>query len=176
MRYPEIKQLQALSAFKSDGTPVPALLDPTNGVGTTLGVATYLFPLGGEKDGSIVESCMVGLSAAWPTGIIGAITIEGTCFTKTVTGCNQGPQDITDWDIVSGAWQKIDPTLAGSIYAVATGANVTMTKYTCTLAAFATAGGAFWNIPELGALRLRARVVLTTGGFLRMFGHSKLGS
>ncbi len=172
-RYPEIKQLSALLAYKSDGTLVQPVLDPNNGPGVNLGVATYLFPLGGERYGSVVESCMVALSALWPAGIVGSITIETTNFPKTMLSTDQGPPDVTDWDIVSNAWQKIDPTLAGSVYAIATGTGV-MTKYTCAIAA--GAGGAFWNIPEIGSWRLRARVALTTGGFLRMMAHSKLGS
>jgi hypothetical protein len=173
MRYPEYRSLSAISAYKSDGTPVPAVLDPVNGPGVQLGVATYLFPLGGERGGAIVETAMVALNALWPAGIVGTITIEGTCFPRTMTGADQGPNDVTDWDVASNAWQKIDPTLAGAVYAVGSGSG-TMAKYTCTIAA--GAGGALWNIPEIGALRLRARAVLTTGGFLRVYGHSKLGS
>jgi len=173
MRYPDIKQLSAFAAYKSDGTLVPVVNDPTNGPGVTLGIATYLFPFGGERYGSVVETVMHSISALWPAGIVGSITIEATNFPKTLTGSDQGPNDVTDWDIASNAWQKIDPTLAGAVYAVATGTG-TMTKYTCAIAA--GAGGALWNIPELGSLRLRARAALTTGGFLRMFGHAKLGS
>jgi hypothetical protein len=173
MRYPEIRQLSAFSAFKSDGTVIPAIIDATNGPGMTLGVATYLIPLGGERYGSIVETTMASLSAKWPSGIAGTITIEATNFPKTMTCTDQGPADITDWDITSGAWQKIDPTLAGSVYAIATGTG-SMTKYTCTVTA--GVGAAFWNIPEIGSLRLRANIAVTTGGFIRFFGHSKLGS
>lgn len=173
-RYNEIRQLSALPAFRSDGLLVAPTLDPTNGPGVTLGIATYLFPFGGERYGAIVETTMHSISALWPTGIVGTITIEGTNFPKTRTGTDQGPADVTDWDIASNAWQKIDPTLAGMVYAVGDGASGVMTKFTCVVSV--GAGGAFWNIPELGSLRLRARVALTTGGFARMMGHGKLGS
>jgi hypothetical protein len=173
-RYPEIKQLSAFAAYLSTGNGVllQPSIDPTNGPGLTLTAATYLFPFGGELYGSVVETVMHALSALWPAGIVGTITIEATNFPKTVTGAVQGPNDVTDWD-VSSAWQKIDPTQAGAVYATATGTGA-MTKYTCAITA--GSGGALWNIPELGALRLRARAALTTGGFLRMFGHAKLGS
>lgn len=172
-RYPEIRQLAALSAYKSDGTPVNAAIDATNGLGVTLGVATYLFPIGGERYGSVVETVEHAISAIWPSGIVGSLTIEATCFPRTMTGADQGPNDVTDWDIASSAWQKIDPTLAGTVYAVGSGTGV-MTKYTCAVSA--GVGGAFWNIPDLGALRLRLRAALTTGGFMRVLPHSKLGS
>jgi hypothetical protein len=171
-RYPEIKQLTALAAYKSDGTFVPVVLDPTNGVGLTLAAATYLFPFGGERYGSMVETVMHALSAKWPSGIVGSITIEGTNFPKTITGADQGAPDITDWD-TSAAWQQIDITLAGMVYAVASGTGA-MTKFTCAITA--GAGGAAWNIPDLGFMRLRAKAVLSTGGFLRMGSHAKLGS
>lgn len=173
-RYNEIKQLAALAAYKSDGTFIPAVLDTANGPGVTLGIATYLFPLGGERYGAVVETAINSLSALWPAGIVGSITIEATNFPKTRAGTDQGPADVTDWDIASKAWQKIDPTLAEMTYAVADGTSGVMTKFTCAVAA--GAGGALWNIPDLGALRLRARVALTTGGFLRMMGHGKLGA
>lgn len=173
MRYPRFKNLGALDGYKSDGTPVPAVLDPVNGVGYTLGIATYLFPIGDEAYGMGPETVMHSFSALWPAGIVGSITIEATNFPRTRGGNDQGPADITDFDIVSNAWQKIDPTLADMTYAVATGTG-TMTKFSCAIVA--GAGGAFWNIPDLGAMRLRARVVLTTGGFLRLAGHAKLGS
>jgi hypothetical protein len=173
-RYVEIPQLSALRAYKSDGTLVPAVLDPTNGPGLTLGIATYLFPLGGERYGNVVETVVHSISMLWPAGIVGSATIEATNFPKTRAGTDQGPADVTDWDIASKAWQKIDPTLAEMVYATADGVSGVMTKFTCAIAA--GAGGAFWNIPDLGALRLRVRLALTTGGFVRVFGHGKLGA
>jgi len=173
MRYPDIKTLSALLAYQSNGTPLLPALDPVNGPGLTLGVATYLFPFGGERYGTIVETTMASLSAVWPTGIVGSFTIEATNFPKTVSGSDQGIADVTDWDIAGSGWQKLDPTLAGAVYATATGTG-TMTKYTCAITS--GAGGAYWNIPELGSLRMRARITTTTGGFCRLFHHSKLGS
>lgn len=172
-RYPQLKTLSALSCYKSDGTVVPVVLDPTNGVGYTLGVATYLFPLGGERYGEVVETAMHAISALWPSGIAGTITIEGTNVPKTLQSVDQGPADVTDWDIVSHAWQLINPTLAGATYASANGTG-TMTAFTCVVTA--GAGGALWNVPDLGCMRLRAKAVITTGGFARLVGHAKLGS
>lgn len=172
MRYPDSRTVPALTAYDSFGNAVLPNIDPTKGPGVVLGVGTYLFPLGGERGGSIVETAMVSLSALWPAGIAGVLTIEGTNFPRTRTGADQGPPDVSDSD-TSAAWQPLDPTLAGAVYAIATGTG-TMLKYTCTITA--GAGGAIWNIPEIGALRLRAKAVLTTGGFLRLFPHSKLGS
>lgn len=172
-RYPEFRQLSALSAYKSDGTPVLATLDATNGAGVTLGASTYLFPFGGERYGTVVETVIHSLSARWPSGIVGVITIEGTNFPRTVTGADQGPADITDWDTTSNAWQLIDPSQAGAIWAKGSGTGA-LANYTCTITA--GAGGAFWNMPGNGAMRLRAKAVLSVGGFVRLFGHGKLGS
>jgi hypothetical protein len=172
-RYPHFPGIAALSAYKSDGTLVQSVIDPTNGPGVTLGIATYLFPLGNERYGSIIETAMVSLSAVWPTGIVGSFTIEGTNFPRTMTGADQGPADVSDWDITLGRWQQIDPTLTGAVYGTGSGTG-TMTKY--TLAITSGAGAGLWNIPEIGAARLRARITTTTGGFVRLFAHSKLGS
>jgi hypothetical protein len=172
-RYVPIKQTQALSAYLSGtGAPVPAVLDPTNGFGLTLGVGTYLFPLGGERYGSVVETVMHSFSAKWPAGIVGTLTIEGTNFPKTQTGADQGPNDITDWD-ATDAWQQLNPALTGMVLATANGTG-TMTNWSCAITA--GAGGALWNIPDLGVMRLRLKAVLSTGGFLRVTGHGKLGS
>ncbi len=152
---------------------MPAVVDPTNGPGVSLAVGTYLFPLGGERYGSVVETVCHSFSAMWPTGIVGTITIEGTSFPKTSTSADQGPADVTDWDIASNAWQQINPSLAGALWTSGSG-TASLVNFTATISA--GAGGAFWNLPGFACLRLRARAVLTTGGFLRVFGHSKLGS
>jgi hypothetical protein len=172
-RYPEIRTISALPAYLSTGTLVPAVFDPTKGPGLTLGAATYLFPLGGERYGSVVETAMHSFSAVWPSGVAGTMTIEATNFPKTSTSSDQGASDVTDWDTTTDSWQQINPTLAGAVYANANGTG-TMTAYTCVITA--GVGGAFWNVPDFGALRLRIKFVVTTGGFVRVFGHSKLGS
>jgi hypothetical protein len=181
-RYPEIKQLSALAAFNASGSTVGGVvaggivlpaLDPTNGVGVTIpGAGTWTFPLGGERYGAVIETVMHSLSAKWPSGIVGSITIEGTSFPKTVTGLDQGQPDVTDYD-TTAAWQLIDITNAGPVYAIATSTG-TMTKWTCAITA--GAGGAAWNMPELGFLRLRAKLVCSVGGFVRVAAHAKLGS
>lgn len=172
-RYPEIKQLSAYTAYLlTTGAPVPAIKDPTNGFGLVLPVGTYVFPLGGERYGSAVETAMNSFSAVWPATITGTLTIEGTNFPKTFTSADQGPTDIADWDSTA-AWQQINPTLAGAVYANASGGG-SMTAYTCTVTN--TAGGAIWNIPDMGIMRFRLKAVVTAQGFIRVFGHSKLGS
>lgn len=172
-RYPEIRQVSALPAYLlTTGTLVPVVLDPTNGIGLTLPIGTYVFPLGGERYGSVVETAMHSISAVWPSGIAGTLTIEGTSFPKTTTSADAGPADIADFSS-SAAWQQLNPTLAGAVYANASGTG-SMTAYTCTVTA--GTGGAFWNIPEMGCMRLRLKAVVTTQGFIRVFAHSKLGS
>lgn len=177
-RYCQQRQLSALIGYKSDGTQILPALDPNNatlGPCQTLGVATYLFPFGGDYLGSVAEAVMASLSGLWTAALSATVTIEATNYPKTITGNNTGAADITDWDTTTGAWQKIDPTLAGAVYAVATGTGV-MTKYTCAITAAGGGGAGFWNVPDLGALRLRAKVVVTVGGVVRFMGHAKLGS
>jgi hypothetical protein len=176
MRYSELRSLSALAAYPSGGPASAIVLPQANpgagGPGVTLGVGTFYFPLGGERAGAVVETAMHSFSAMWPLGIVGTLTIEGTNFPKTLLSTDQGPGDVNDWDATAG-WQQINPALTGMVLAVASGTGV-MTNFSCAVAS--GIGGAFWNIPDLGAMRLRLKAALTTGGLLRVFGHSKLGS
>lgn len=173
-RYPQLANNSGLFAINSANHQlIQSTLDPTNGYGLVVpGASTYMFPLGGERYGSVVETVVHSLSAKWPTGIVGTITIEGTNFPRTTTGLDQGPGDVTD-DDTTGAWQLIDITNTGMVYATASGTG-SMAKYTCTITS--GVGAAAWNIPDLGFLRMRAKLVATVGGFLRLNMNAKLGS
>lgn len=165
-----------LDGYTSTGTPMPVSRDPTNGWGVTIppGAGTYFFPLGGTS-GAIAETVFNALIAQWTATLAGVLTIEATNLPRTLSRTVQdvGGGDVNDWD-VSTAWNLIDITQAGSVYAVAQGTGNSMAKYTLTLGGTA-AGGAAWNFPELGFLRLRAKLAATAGGFLRLSMNAKLG-
>jgi hypothetical protein len=175
MRWINAKQADLYAIDTSTHAQIPVTRDPTNGLGVVIpGAGTYVFPLGGDGfGGPIVETVYNSLSAKFPAGLAGTITIEGTNFPKTLGGNDQGQADVADDDLTA-AWQLIDITQAGDIYAVASGTGNTMTKYTLALAG-TNAGGAFWNLPELGMSRLRAKLVATAAGFIRLAINAKLG-
>jgi len=173
MRYPEIRELSCIIGYNtSNGNLLLPVLDPTNGVGVTLGVGTYTFPLGGEKAGPMVEAVIHALSASWPLGIVGTLTIEATNYPKTIKSTDVGPPDLTDWD-TSGKWVQWNPTVGGANYTNASGTG-TWTNYSLGIAS--GVGAAIANLQDIGFLRMRAKIVTSVGGFFRIMNHSKLGA
>jgi hypothetical protein len=173
-RYPQLGIKGDLAGYKSDGTYMPPGKPPTKGNIVIPAAGEYYFPLGGETYGSVCETVMHSLSAVFDANLAGTVTIEGTNMVKTITGAQQGPADITDWDS-SSAWQLVDITASGVLYAVATGTGNSVTKLTLTVGG-TNAGGAFWNLPDLGMLRLRAHLHATHAGNIRFSANAKLGS
>lgn len=138
------------------------------------GAGTFFFPLGGERYGSVVETIHHSLSLVFNAALAGTFTIEGTNCAKSQSGNDVGSPDVSDWE-VSDAWQQIDITAAGMIIANITGSGNSMAKFTATIGGTA-AGGALYNIPDIGMLRLRGKFVATHSGQLRVAAQSKLGS
>lgn len=172
-RYPEIRQLSCLIGYLTGtGAQVLPVLDPTNGVGVTLGANTYYFPIGGERYGSMVEAVMQSIAMTWPSNIVATVTLEVTNFPKTVLGTDTGPADVTDWDS-SGKWVQYNPTVGGANYVNASGTG-TWTNY--SLGITAGVGSAIANVQDIAFSRMRVKVVAGTGGFFRVMSHSKLGS
>lgn len=162
-----------------DGThdPVKPIWDATNKWNTPIaGVGTYFFPLGGERYGAGVETIHHSLSLVFPASLAGTFTIEGTNCPKTQSGVDIGGPDVSDFD-TSDAWQKIDITQSGMLYANVTGTNNSLTKLTATLGG-TNAGGVLYNLPDLGMLRLRGRLIVTSvaASWIRIAANAKLGS
>lgn len=148
-----------LDAIKtSDGSVVQAERVAAT-KGCTLGVATYVFLL--DKKGSLVES----VHLQWSAALAATITFEVSNYPEHIGGQpTQGPVDVADHSTTAGEWMQINPSTA---YVPVTGANNTVSNLTIT-AGGAAAGGAWVDLGNLGARRVRVKVVVTTGGVLRV--------
>lgn len=129
----------------------------------TLGVDTYLFPLGGISD-AIIESCHILTDAT----IAGTFTIEGCNFPKFVGGMGGGTSDVSDWVNAGSVWTQINPSTA-LVDSVGTGWTWTALSGAKT----AGVGSALINLGNLGCRRARLKVVVTTGGKVRVNAHGK---
>jgi len=157
------------------GNIIPPVWDAVNNWSVAIpGAGTFFFPIGGERYGAMVETVFHSLSLVWNAALAGVFTIEGTNCAKSQTANDTGGPDVSDWD-TSPAWQQIDITAAGMLYTNITGAGNTMAKLTATIGG-ANAGGALYNLPELGMLRMRGKLVATHSGQLRVAAMAKLGS
>lgn len=127
----------------------------------TLGVDTYLFPLGGG------DSTVTGVHIVTDGTIAGTFTLEVSNMPRDPIQGGSG--NITDWDTATvGAWVKLDPSTA-YIPTVGTGWSVTNATMTKT----AGVGGAFVDLVASGAKRYRIKAVITTGGKVRVNAHGK---
>lgn len=156
-------QVRHLDAYRAAFDEDDGAVKPIDQDGyVTLGVDTYLFPLGGSDSPTIsVEVQTDGTIAA------SGITIECTNAPKT------GPGAITDWDTsASSPWVKDDSVVGGFISSNGTGWTATA----MSMAKTAGVGNAIWNLAGRGAKRYRLRAVVTTGGTMRVSDHSKTGS
>lgn len=174
-RYPQLGTRGELYMVDSTGVVTKSSWSTANRWSILVpGAGTYYFPLGGEEYGSVVETVHHSLTLVFNAALAGTFTIEGTNCAKSMSGVNQGAADVSDFD-TSAAWQLIDITAGGSLYAVATGGGNSFTKLTLTIGG-TNAGGALINLPDMGMLRLRGKLVATAAGQIRVSGHAKLGS
>lgn len=82
----------------------------------------------------------------------------------TVETCSHGRSDVSDHSAVAGEWIDQDPTTA---FVGTVGANATVTNGVLAVTAGA-AGGASWQMSGVGADRMRLKVVVATGGEMRL--------
>ncbi len=168
--------LHALDGFDTSGNRQSAVKDPTNGWGVTLTAGTYYFPLGSDSAGLIVETQDQSISLQWSAALAGTATFEVTNFPASLGGIGtSGGADVTDW-AAAGPWQLFNPASASAqAYTSQTGTGNSWTNLTLTLGG-SNAGGAFANMPGTTMRRMRMKLVVTTGGFLRVLPWGKIGS
>lgn len=176
-RYAQLGNRGELYAVDGAGNVIKSAWSQANGWSIAIPAAAptdYFFPLGGERYGAVVETVMHSLSLLFANALTGTFTIEGTNCAKSQSGSDQGGPDISDFD-TSAAWQQINVAQSGLLFAVISntvGGNA-IANLTATIAA---AGGALFNLPDLGILRLRGRLHATHIGNIRVAANAKLGS
>lgn len=140
--------------------------------GCTLPAGTYFFPLGGPASGTPNETALASAHLKWNAALAATITVETSNFPAKIGGTTgQGGDDVTDYDTTAGNWIIENPSTA--IVAV-TGSGNSSTAATVT-AGGSAAGGCTFHLGNLGTRRARIKVVVATGGVLRVNVHGKAG-
>lgn len=153
-QYARVGNANTSGIDEDDGTKAP----PDENGYVTLGVDSYLFPIGGAGPAALA-SCH----------IVTDDTIAGVFTIETCNAAKVGPGAISDYDTTTvGAWVKEDPDTA-YIASVGTGWSIT----NMTLTKTAGTGGAMLHLGNLGSLRIRLKAVITTGGKVRVMPHMK---
>lgn len=159
MEYPTVGSGDVFAIDEDDGLKIA----PDENGNVTLGVDTYLFPLGGSA--SPLTSVHIKTDAA----IAGTFTIETCNFPPYKGDGGAAPTDVTDWDTATvGNWIKEDPSTA---YVATVGTGWTVTNL--SLAKTAGTGGAMIHLGNLGSRRHRLKAVITTGGKVRVSRWAK---
>lgn len=114
------------------------------------------------------DSPYLGVHLKWDAALVAEITFESTEFPAFLLG-SPSVVDVSDQSVVNGEWLQHEPvTVAGDVPIV----GGTETNLTITVPG-GTVGGARVDLGNLGALRMRVKIVVTTGGNLRVAGNGK---
>lgn len=126
--------------------------------GCTLSNATtYYFPI----PVALAGKPLVDIHAKWAAAVVAVFTIEVS---------DMSTDDVTDYDATAGNWQQYNPP---SAYVPVSGGGNTSSAATVN-AGGANAGSAVWSLSDVSALRLRLKVVVTTGGLVRVAANGKV--
>lgn len=158
-------------AYKADGT----LVEPDMNGWLTLAAATYYIEWGGHKTSLIRETGLASMHLAWSAALAAVITFETSNFPRHANGRDQGigaPESVAPYDETGGYWIPEDPAGA-EVFTDGSGNSASGIDVT---AGGSAAGGALIHVGNLGARRVRSKLVVTTGGTLRARPHGKLGA
>ena len=154
------------------GVEVPYVPAPSGSIGQNIGVNTYYFPIGSQNAPTPAQTALVSLHLKWALAVAGTITIETCNFPRFYGGAREGGIDVDDF--VATDWIQYNPATAGTLTVQISGAGNTATALTIT-AGGTGAGIAYVNISDIGARRIRVKVVSTVGGLLRVNARGKFG-
>lgn len=160
---------------KSDGT---VLVANKNGLSSTFGVTlanstTYYLALGSARAPMPAETSLVAVHMKWAAAVAATITVETCNFPRHANSAiGLGPDDVLDYSGTAGDWIQENPTTG---YIGVVGASNSATNLTLT-AGGAAAGGATIHLGNLGTRRCRIKIVVTTGGLMRLSVHGKAGT
>ena len=157
----------------ADGSVVSFVQSKTEtGSGCTLTTGhTYVFVLGSVMAPVPSQASLVSVQLYWAAAVAGTITVE-TCNFPKYGGTGDprtGAVDVSDYTTTAGLWQLQNPSTA---YVPVAGTGNTVSNMTVT-AGGTNAGGCEFDLGNLGARRVRVKVVATTGGLVRCNVHGK---
>lgn len=159
-------QFANLDALTSAGAAAAAVRHGASKGVTLANSTTYYFPIQGDMTS---QAPLLGVALKWASAVVATITVEVSGFPKYPDGQHIGAEDVTDVSTTAGDWHQINPSTA---YVSVTGASNSVTALTIT-AGGAAAGGAWIDLGNLGALRVRIKMVVTTGGLMRVGAVTK---
>lgn len=153
MTYAPVGSGDVFALDEDDG----ARINPNDGGYVTLGVDTYLFPIDGSDPDLISVQLLTDATIAF------VATIETCNFPRYKQGMGSGTDDVTDWDNSGSEWTQENPTTA---YVGTSGTGWSVTALTLTKTA--GVGSAMVHLGNLGSRRTRLKLVVTTGGLVRV--------
>jgi hypothetical protein len=115
----------------------------------TLAAGTYYFPL------PVGGATMFQVHLTHDAALAAVGTIET---------CGHGPSDVSDYSAVAGEWIDQDPSTA---FVGIVGATTTQSNGVVTVVA-GNAGGADWQVSLTPTARARLKLVVSTGGEVRV--------
>ncbi len=155
------------NAYKSDGTLITQ--DATGML--TLPAGTYYVEVGSSSAPLPSRAALVAAHCAWNAALAATITYETSNMpAQMVPG--MGPVVLTSWEAVTvgGNWIPENPSTA--IVAVV-GASNSSTAATVT-AGGAAIGGCMFHLGNMGARRIRLKIVVTVAGTMMVNVHGKV--
>ena len=157
-------------AVTTAGALVPTTAISGALAGMTLASATtYYIPVGGENAPTATQVTLLAVQMRWAAAFAAVITVETCNFPATLSARGVGSVDVSDFDTGAGNWIQENPSTA----VVATnGTGNTATALTIT-AGGTNAGGFIAELGNLGARRIRLKVVVTTGALVRCSVNGK---
>ncbi len=148
-----------------EGSATPLVPDRNNATaqnrGVTLGAGTYYFVI------DVADEEIVHITMRWAAAVAAAITIETTDYNAVLR--DGSTLDVTDYQASGQDW---DVEASGAGYATATGTGNSATGLAIT-AGGTNAGKARVNLTNLGARRIRVKVVASVGGLMRVACNGK---
>ncbi len=141
--------------------------------GCTLGVGTYYFPLGSQSAETPSQTPIASAQLYWAAAVAGTITVE-TCNFPVTLNARPGVAavDVTDYNSTSGLWIPQNPSTA-IVPVVGSGNSSTAATVT---AGGSAAGACEFALGNLGARRVRIKIVTTVGGLVRCNARGKQGA
>lgn len=141
--------------------------DDRTGLVTLVDATTYYVPIGGHDSPTPGIASVLGIHMSWASAVRATITFERCNFPGLVANQNVGPTDVAVYDTTAGNWIPITSSsqaILDVVGATATGLSTATTGV----------GGLMIDIHDLGSRRVRAKVVVTTGGTARCNPRGKV--
>lgn len=151
-----------LDAITSSGAPVAR--DPASGL-LTLVAGTYFVPVGSDQAPTPSMASLCSTQLAWSSAFVATITVETCNFPGGSERKGAGKDNVTDWDTTAGNWLPQNPSTA---YVPCVGGSVSNMTVTTN-----AQGGCEFDIGNLGARRERIKLIVTTGGTVRINRRGK---